>query len=274
MNWLKKIFDFYIHASIHVALAVVSLLLTTWLFLNISIPKELILFVFFATLFCYNFIKDGKLIVYPEKKWSPQKLVKHGLSGLSLLAAVYCGYFIWFQIWWFLIIIMLLIILYMFPVYPRNKNLRSLGVLKVIIVAFIWAGVTVAMPLLYLNVEWNWDHQLLSIQRFLLIIALIIPFEIRDMHFDPPGILTIPRRIGIKRTKQLGVLLVFLANFLVFLRDDIYDFEIVARAIMLIVFSWLILKTPTYPSKYYAAFWVEALPIFWLGVIYLTIGFF
>lgn len=269
MKWLHKIFDFYIDASIHVALAVVSFLFITGIVLNISIPQKLVFFVFFATLSCYNIIKDGRLIIYPRQKLSGQKLAIHRLSGFSLLAAAYFCYFLPIRIWLVLIVLLVLILLYMFPVFQRQKNLRSLGILKVILVSVIWTCVTVILPLLYNSIDWNWDYQVLSLQRFLLIIALIIPFEIRDMHLDPSGIRTIPRRIGVKKTKQLGVLLVFLANVLVYLRDDIYEFEIISRFLMLVISSLVILRTPSYPSKYYASFWVEALPVLWFGVLYL-----
>jgi 4-hydroxybenzoate polyprenyltransferase len=90
------------------------------------------------------------------------------------------------------------------------------------------------------------------------------------MSYDPEGIRTIPRRIGVRATKKLGILLMILASLLLFLRDDIDILEIVARGLMMIFVSLLIWKTPEKGSKYYASFWVEAMPIFWyLGILLL-----
>ncbi len=59
MGWLSRIFNFYLDTSIHVAFAVISLLLITNLHLNILPDQHLILFVFFGTIPSYNFVKYG-----------------------------------------------------------------------------------------------------------------------------------------------------------------------------------------------------------------------
>ena len=57
MRFLKRVLDFYINSSIHVALAVVCLTLITLSKFNILIDNNLLLFVFFATITGYNFVK-------------------------------------------------------------------------------------------------------------------------------------------------------------------------------------------------------------------------
>ena len=156
----------------------------------------------------------------------------------------------------------------MLPVFPRDKSLRSLGIMKVILVAVCWTSITLLLPVVYVQKALDWDIGILSIQRFLLIVVLVIPFEIRDMHFDPPGIRTIPRRMGIKTTKTLGVCLAILSFLLSFLRDEVTMAEIYSRLAMTLLLSLLIVRTPGYPSKYYAAFSVEAIPIIWLAILY------
>jgi len=59
MKLLLRFFNFYLDASIHVALAVFSLVYVTTITLNISINSHLIYFIFFGTIVCYNFIKYG-----------------------------------------------------------------------------------------------------------------------------------------------------------------------------------------------------------------------
>ena len=57
MQSLKRLFDFYINSSIHVALAVSSLVYITILEFHLKLDIEIILFVFFATITGYNFVK-------------------------------------------------------------------------------------------------------------------------------------------------------------------------------------------------------------------------
>ena len=57
MKFLKQLFDFYINASIHVALAVYALVRITELYFNLSYNESLDYFIFYGTISGYNFIK-------------------------------------------------------------------------------------------------------------------------------------------------------------------------------------------------------------------------
>lgn len=267
MRRWQKILDYYIEASVHVALAVVSLLLVTGELLNIPIPDALILFIFFGSIASYNFVKYGPTLTRigpsSNRYWSYTAI----LGLIAAVLALYFGLMLSGKTWLLLLFLLIVILLYTFPIAHRDKNLRSLGVLKVILVAISWTTVSVYLPAVQDGSVRGWDLNIFAMQSFLLVLALIIPFEIRDMRFDPPGILTIPRRIGVDGTKQLGILLMILSTLLLFFRDDIGYLEIAVRVILLIAVSLFIWKTPTDNSKYYASFWVEAIPIFWLGLI-------
>ena len=194
------------------------------------------------------------------------------MSIFSLLASLYLLLNFKSVSWLLLGVLFLLVLLYSIPVFPNERNLRSLGFIKVLLVALIWTGITVFLPVLESGFPLNWDVMVLLAQHFLLVIALIIPFEIRDVRLDPPEIKTIPKRIGIKRTKFLGITLIVVSYFMVFLKDSIYSHEIVSRLWISVLAIILIARTPTNESKYYAAFWVEAIPILWMAVLYASFG--
>src|SRR5690606_9313982 len=59
MNVFKNIFDFYLNASIHVALAVLSLAGVSFLLMDAIPDFKLLGFIFFSVIVCYNFIKYG-----------------------------------------------------------------------------------------------------------------------------------------------------------------------------------------------------------------------
>ena len=89
MGWMGRIFNFYLDASIHVAFAVVSLLIITNLYLDIIPEQHLIQFVFFGTIPSYNFIKYGveaKRYVLVNNSYHRQ------IQILSLIVLVFAGY--------------------------------------------------------------------------------------------------------------------------------------------------------------------------------------
>lgn len=250
------------------ALAIVSFLELTGIFLNISIATQLRLFVFFGSISCYNFLKYGIEGHKYSVKANNQKTTLGIFSIISALIAFYLAFSFNIRVWGVLVVLLVLIILYAFPVYPHQKNLRSLGILKVLLVAMVWSVVTVLLPVIANLKDLNWDVYLVLMQRFIIVVVLMIPFEIRDMQFDPPNVRTLPRRIGVKNTKLLGVLMAFLSCLMVYLKDELYYYEIIGRIVFVIALSLLILKTPKVATKYYASFWIEALPVFWYGFMY------
>lgn len=267
MKWLERFLDFYVNGSVHVSFAVIAFLLISAEFLNIFVSEYLIYFVFFSTISYYNLLKYGSGLL-GSLRFDSRPLAILSFSLLCLFLAFLAGLRLPVHIIPVVLVLIVLIVLYAAPIFPSDKNLRSLGLLKVIIVSVSWSIVTVILPVVAAGQEIQWDVFILSLQRFVLVLAMMIPFEIRDMYIDPPEIKTIPRRLGIKYTKWLGVFLAFLSFVLVYLKDDIHPVEISSRIAVTVLLSWLILRTPTYPAKYYASFWVEAIPIFWILMLY------
>ena len=263
MNFIKRLFDFYLDASIHVSLAVVSLLKITAIFFDIELGEHLTYFVFFGTIINYNFIKYGveaeKYIFFSNRYHKNIQL----FSFICLLLTCYHGWFLSAHSWLILLIVSMLTGLYALPVLPQARNLRSLGGLKIFIVALVWSGVTVVLPLVEAERVMVWDIWIEVIQRILLVLAIMIPFEIRDLAYDTPDLKTIPQRIGVKRTKLFGALLVLLFFLLTFLKDDLTELELVAKGILCLVLSGLMFVTKRNQTKYFSSFWVEAIPIVW-----------
>jgi len=114
------------------------------------------------------------------------------------------------------------------------------------------------------------DVFVMGIQRFLVVILLMLPFEIRDLKFDNLKLSTIPQKIGVKQTKRFGMVLVGLVFFLEFLKDDISGHQTLVLFIVLLLLLVLLLCSKVEQSKYYSSFWVEGWPILWL---LLTLGF-
>ena len=72
-----------------------------------------------------------------------------------------------------------LTLLYVFPSI-NQKNFRSMAGVKVFIVALVWSALTVLVPAYYAN-SVPTDLWICFTQRFFIVLALIVPFEIRDL---------------------------------------------------------------------------------------------
>ncbi len=267
MSLLKKFFDFYIDASIHVALSVYSLAYISTYLLEISMDKNLAYFLFFGTIASYNFIKYGveakKYILVANKYHKNIQFV----SFIALAIALYYGWFLTYNTWLVIIGLVLYVGLYTLPILPKAKNLRSLGGLKVFIVALVWSGATVILPVIAAKDIVYWDVIVEAIQRFILVLVLLIPFEIRDLQYDAPELRTIPQRYGATKTKIFGAFITVAFYFITFLKDHVSILDALSKGILFLTFGMLMLETGNAKKKYFASFWVEAIPIMWYAVI-------
>lgn len=262
MKFLQRIFDFYINSSIHVALAVYSLVKITEFYFDFPINKQLNYTIFFGTIVGYNFVKlNGYLL----KNFIALKIV----SLISLILTIFFGWQLNLNTILLLTFLGLLTYLYISPFL----SLRNIPSIKIIIIAFVWTGVTLLIPLLDANINLNFKVILAFIQRFLIVITLTLPFDIRDFHFDKKYLQTIPQLAGIKRTKKLGFILMTIAMFIEFFITPNQTYKS-AFITMFLILMILLQRASANQSKYYSAFWVEATPVFWWILFYLLDFFF
>ena len=274
MKLLEKIFDFYLDASIHVAIAVFCLIQVTVVFLNISPNNHLSFYVFFGTIACYNFIKYGveaeKYILVANRYHKNIQFFSFACLGI----AMYHAYFLNLQTWLAIGVLLILTGLYALPILPMGIKLRSLGLIKIALVGIIWAGTTVVLPFLATNEPISWDFTVEVMQRFVLVIVLLLPFEIRDLDYDSPDLNTLPQRYGVANTKLFGAFFTFLFFGLTFLKDDLSTYEAIGCGILFLTLGILMYITKRNQSRYFASFVVEAIPIFWWGIVWALYRYF
>lgn len=266
MHVFRQVFRFYINSSIHVALAVCAFTASTFKILDLPLAENLLFFIFFATIIGYNFVKYAGIVQLHHRRLTSKLQI---IEIFSLLCFGCCIYFA-FQLPWNVLLacipLGLLTVFYAVPLFPSKENLRTAPTLKIFVIAAVWAGTTVYLPKVIYELHWNMEIIALLLQRFLIVLALIIPFEIRDLAFDDRKLATLPQLIGIKRTKIIGYFLVFLALMVNFLGDQIENWPILAFLILLTALA--IFFSGRRQNEFYASFWVEGIPIFyWLGLL-------
>lgn len=274
MKLFQQFFNFYLDASIHVALASLSLLYGSSLLLNIPFDRSLAIFIFFSTILTYNFMKYGVETKKYTKATNKNAVFIKALSIFSLLIVLLQLPLFHRNTLIFLVFLALLTGLYAIPLLPNSKNLRSLGGLKIVIVAIVWAGTTVIFPVLHQAIPMSWDIWIETVQRFILILILIIPFEIRDLAYDAPELKTIPQRFGVANSKIIASFGVVLFYPLTFLKDTFLWIDLIGKGLLFLMMGFTIFSTKRNQSPYFASFWVEAIPIFWVLILWGMLSFY
>ncbi len=254
MNKLNKIINFYINASIHVAVAIFCLLKITSLSYQITISSFYYLVVFFGSICSYNFLKYYTVF----NKTKKYKL----LLWITFLTLLLC------------------LLFYIKLTYAEQKGLfvggilvgtypylRKIGWLKLVIVSFVVSLVTLGIPFFIAN---RLDF-LLFIQRVLILFALLVPFEILDSASDNKKMQTLPQRFGIEKTKIFGYLAILLFIFLEFncSMNTKKGLLFLVNLFISFITVLIIFFTSTKRSRYYTLFWVESIPIFWCVLLLL-----
>ncbi len=261
MKLLKKILDFYLNSSIHVALSCYALVRVTFHVFHIQYNEPMALFVFFGTIVGYNFVKYDALVRVKRKPVGIQLKV---IAVLSFVSVILVGYY-FFQLKRITQIVSVVIFaitaLYTLPFFPNRKNARNWAGVKIYIVALCWVGATLVLPVINAEIDFTDNFFIKCIQRFILVFVLILVFEILDLANDDPHLKTVPQTIGVKRTKVLGFSLLVPFWVVGILTFDFHDLAI--NLIMVVMLMLFILFANPNRSKYYTSFWVESVPILW-----------
>jgi len=192
MQFFKKILDFYIFSNIHVALAGFSLTKIT--LYKFGIYDDLVpIFVGLSIVISYNFIRFLE-IKTDRLNWFKNWFFEHKyyLLLLSVLSTVLLGYIAFFSSFNLNSIVILfpfafMTVFYVVPLFKSKKDeisFRNFPAIKIVSIAVSWAGVTVFFPLYETNFDFNFDVYNEFLQRFLILVAITLPFDIRDVTID------------------------------------------------------------------------------------------
>ncbi len=231
-----KIINFLLYGNFFIALCAYSQTVQTCGFLGDDNVSQSILpiFVASATFFLYNIHKPITFFLKKQlidnQRFLKTKSFSTPLSILTILAGLFC-IFLFFKIkiatQGSLVVATFLSLAYVLPIFD-GKRLRDLPFIKIFTIAFVWAFVTVILPVREIGNILDIHVKMMFLERALFIFALTIPFDIRDMDVDAKtNVKTIPLSIGVQNAKYLGILALVGCVFIVFMlnKQGIYPFK-------------------------------------------------
>lgn len=272
MKGVKQVFDFYLNSSIHVALSVCSLCYITMLEFNLEVDVILLWFVLFATITGYNFVKYFGLAKFHHRSLATWLKYIQIFSFLCFIALTYFTLQLKTRTILYLLGLGVITFLYAIPFLPKKyfldkgKNLRAISGLKVYVIAFVWSVTTVALPLVNKDLLFEFDMIISFIQRFLFVLVLMLPFEIRDMNYDSLKLGTIPQQIGVQNTKLIGSVIIIVITIMEFFKDYFLEVKTVILIVIMTLTMALLWFSKVNQKAYYSSFWVESIPIMWLVI--------
>lgn len=220
--------------------------------------KMYLLLVFFATLFIYNFQRlfykntsnyEGGSI---RRSWisKNQHVIKVqtaiGFAG-TCITFLYCDY----KLIFYLSPLLLLSIVYFIPFVKLRKH----PLLKLFTLALVWTMVTATTPLLLANESIIASNLLHIAERFLFMVAICIPFDIRDLQIDKKeNVQTLPHIIGEIKAKNMALICILFSGILLgleYMSGVIPTKTLTALLLSTIISALLIVTTHSKRSEYF-----------------------
>lgn len=270
---LKKITDILVFGNFLIASAAVALALETNLILRGTVFfRPYYFMIFFATFFVYNLHRyigaarnkdnDAERNAWAINNRALLKLlILLGLIGL-LISLLYLR----MKVGLFLLPLCVITLGYSLPVIRRKADkirLRDLPWLKTFLIAAVWTFVTVVLPGLREDIGYlDKGFLLVCLERFLFVLAITIPFDIRDIRDDKKdGVISIAVSLGEGRSKMLAVGLLVLFLVLVSLH---YQGSVHLWPLLISAATTLYLVASTSPSKNerFYLLWLDGTMIF------------
>ena len=271
MQFIVKILDFLVASNVYVSLGVVSLTLLS-LDIRQTEHPNLLWFVFFATLFVYNFIR----LVNVHSIISSSESLRHQIIyrfrtffWIVCIGSALIGFYFFVTISQFIFLPIIglgfVSVIYGLPIYKNRSHLfrlRDVPGLKIFLIAFVWSYVTEGLPAL---INGEPLYYLALFERFLFIFAITIPFDIRDVNYDVSHLATIPQYFGINTAKWIALFAILSSELILFYRFFFNnDLNLIGAIAIYITYEFsflLIYRCHLYSKERYFTVGVEGMSI-------------
>ncbi len=157
-------------------------------------------------------------------------------------------------------------ILYFFPVH-HQKGIRWIPYVKVLVIAYVWAQLYAVFPPIILGhkMELNYWYSPVFISSFLFIVAITLPFDLRDYIVDKKAnLMTLPGYFGPTITKFTSVVLLVLSYII---NWNQYSFDPILSGIYSVFLLLIIMARTNTPKLYFTGLMDGAIGLFLVWVL-------
>ncbi len=245
MSIIKKGIELVVFSNLWIAFSAAGLTINTYFLLNRDVNSNVVLLVFFATFSIYNLQRLVKHY-FQNKNFSDRHYWILGhvkmlevLVLLSSIASVVLFFKIYsLQAFLYLLPFSMVSILYSVTLFSKNKSLRDLPFTKIFLISITWAVASVVLPFIELELSFNFAVIKLFLFNFLFMLAITIPFDIRDIKLDSKETKTLPQYLGANKAVNLAMWILSVCLLI-----SIFSFFTLGQVLPLILALVLVLKS-------------------------------
>ncbi len=243
LSIVKKLSEFIVFSNLWIALCASGLTFNTYLVLGKKVNIEVVVLVFLSTFSIYNLQRVIKHY-FQKKNYNNRHLwvyknnfILSFFVGVSSILAIIIFFNIFsLKHFVYLLPFSLVSVFYAISIFSKNRALRDLPFVKVFLIAITWAVSSVTLPSIELNLIYQSRTIFLFIFNFLFILALTIPFDIRDIKLDHEKTKTIPQVFGIEGAIKIISIFLFLCLIIstLFLKEYFFFVPLIVSYILII----------------------------------------
>lgn len=161
-------------------------------------------------------LKTGQNLTGERKNWMHRNMgFSWGVTIISALVSLVCLLLLNIEVVWILVPAGVIAFLYVGRLISvKQLGLRDIPHLKVYLVAFVWSILSGVLPALNDGVSFSSPVWIFTAAVFLVILALSIVFDLRDVDLDEKSTRTIPQLVGERGARVLAAFILLAGCFL------------------------------------------------------------
>ena len=276
----RNILDFYLYSGFHIAIAAVCFILQLDIIFDLPPDYHYLLFIFASTSFLYllhNILGLNTLLPQCVREKVSRISRMRGVLIFFLIVMGIISLYSFFNLststMGLLIIFALISLWYVVPFLGNGKRLRDYPLIKIFLIALVWAAISciIIFPQIDISI---FQKALIYLERFLIVFAITVPFDIRDMEYDKAkGLKTLPLILGKLQSIKLAVLSVVAALGIVLYlyQSNVYNTRsLVALTIAYTLVIIMIIYSKDKESDYYYTGMLDSTAIIVYSTLLLT----
>lgn len=271
--WLS-VFRFLAKTNLFISIGSFFAVMGAFAFVGLELDYSLASFVFFASLFTYNFQRRmGDLGLDQSYSSIGLAMMVIGIMGM--------GFYV-FELAMHQLVVLgftgLISLAYAYPFIPSSRgkiSLRLVPGVKLWAIVVVWTISCVILPVAYAGL-FAATIVLFTLQQSCFVVALTIPFDIRDLPADWPEQRTLPQVFGVRKAKNIAIFFLLFSAFtsvLLFLLQEIDLHFILAHLGVLLISGGLISGVKAKKDELYYSIGIDGMLIL-QGAVFLLAKYF